>query len=839
MTRRLISFFLFLLSVVGAYAQRAAGRVVDAETRKPLAMATCKLVNRNDSIIRYCITGRDGKFSLDITPKTAELVVSYIGYKSRRMDIKSASADMSVELERAEQSLQEVFVKAPPIVRRKDTLNYNVASFAGKGDKYLEDVLKKLPGIEVMENGNIKYQGKPIGRFNIEGQSLLGGKYNQATRNMPYEAVATVQVLENNQPVRALENKIFSDQTTLNIKLKKGYKSRLFGEGVVGVGGFDKFLWDNKLTAINVSPKQQTLFSLEMNNHGKSLAGLMLDHLDFSNIQSLHPVPTGLLDDITLRMLPIKSKRYLDNRSYSAGFNHLFVLSEYSSLIVNLSYINERETSQDSTFWEYGGESVFRLAEANHLKKRHHNLSPSLKYELNAPKLFLEDELKTSFSKTEMENRLTSNGTPLDNTQKKRPDYIQNNLKMIINAKKNVYTLHSFTRYFTDKEELISPFAELLHHRQLLMENSLTTNVPLFGRRWSCTYFNEYLKEDFRLADDWETNTILTHTLTTSISQNAGRFRISATLPFNFSHISIPWKQENNEHRFHVSPSVSLGYTPTSLFLINVSGSYKETTDEQTLMSQPYYSNYRSIYQPLDKMGWQKRWNAGFTMSYHSVLHLMSWYFLANASWTKSDHYFEYTYDAEATVRRPVWEDNSQRLFYATTSFQKTFAKGVSMKSSLNFSRMEMLLAQNGRKDIYKSNALSATVDFIYSALSWMNMSYAVTGNLSWHDKESNTRLKSLYDDLSISFFPFKKVAVNLSLEHNAIEISKGTYKSNVFWDMSLDYNLSKRVKIRVLSTNLLNQKNYINASYSAFNYNYFSKPIRGREFILYLQISF
>ena len=115
-----------------------------------------------------------------------------------------------------EMKLPEVTVKMKPIRQVGDTLNYNVSSFCGKDDHYLVDVLKKLPGIEVSENGTISYRGNSINRFNIEGQDLLGNRYNQATRNLPVDAVAQVQIMENDQPIRALKDNTPSERATLN-----------------------------------------------------------------------------------------------------------------------------------------------------------------------------------------------------------------------------------------------------------------------------------------------------------------------------------------------------------------------------------------------------------------------------------------------------------------------------------------------------------------------------------------------------------------------------------------------------------------------------------------------
>jgi hypothetical protein len=95
-----------------------------------------------------------------------------------------------------------------------------VNSFSKEQDRSIGDVLKRMPGIEVLPDGKILYQGKAINKYYIEGLDLLEGKYNLANDNLPYQEVSQVQILENHQPIKTLDSLQFSDRTALNIKLK-------------------------------------------------------------------------------------------------------------------------------------------------------------------------------------------------------------------------------------------------------------------------------------------------------------------------------------------------------------------------------------------------------------------------------------------------------------------------------------------------------------------------------------------------------------------------------------------------------------------------------------------
>lgn len=312
-----------------------------------------------------------------------------------------------------EMKLPEVTVKMKPIRQVGDTLNYNVSSFRGKDDHYLVDVLKKLPGIEVSENGTISYRGNSINRFNIEGQDLLGNRYNQATRNLPVDAVAQVQIMENDQPIRALKDNTPSERATLNIKLKRDYKLRPFGEIQGGVGGFDNTLWNNLLTIINIAPKNQMLVTAKMNNTGESISDNTLDHIDVTDMDNYISLPENIIKTSSDVYLPIMQKRYLRNKSYSVGINHLHRIGLYGNLRTNITYYGTSDQLSDSTYNYYGGSPAMSLSESSKRKAHEFTLMPHLRYEFNAPKTYIIDELSGELSYTDNLNWMSSNGLPL------------------------------------------------------------------------------------------------------------------------------------------------------------------------------------------------------------------------------------------------------------------------------------------------------------------------------------------------------------------------------------------------------------------------------------------
>lgn len=259
----------------------------------------------------------------------------------------TATAQTSTDEFKKTRRLPEVTVRLKPIEQVKDTINYNVAAFQGKDDHYLEDVLKKMPGIEVAANGVITYKGEMINQLNIEGQNLLGNRYSQATRNLPVEAISQVQVMENDQPIRALKSTVPSDKATLNIKLKSGYKIRPFGEVEIGGGGFDKALWSNRLSVINIAAKNQLMVTANMNNTGESYKFSSSKSINAADLDSYVALPKNAVRPFASFIMPLPGQRYIDNKSNSVSVNHLRRFGKYGSLRTNVNCYSETDNLTD------------------------------------------------------------------------------------------------------------------------------------------------------------------------------------------------------------------------------------------------------------------------------------------------------------------------------------------------------------------------------------------------------------------------------------------------------------------------------------------------------------
>ncbi|MCK8522301.1 carboxypeptidase-like regulatory domain-containing protein [Aquimarina sp. D1M17] len=268
---------LFLIGVaLEANAQKVQiSGVVKDSIGSPLEMANVIAYKKNtDAMIAYGITNNQGRYKINIPQNdTYVLRVSFIGFSSKAKSIEIETQDVTVDFEMKpdENSLDEVeLVYEMPVVVKGDTLVYNTDSFTSGTEKKLGDVLEKLPGVEVNEDGEIEVEGKTVSKVMVEGKDFFDGDSKLATKNIPADALDKVEVLRNYDDVdqmRGLRNS--DDQVAINIKLKEGKKDFWFGDVLAGagVGETERYIVKPKL--FYYSPKYSLNIITDFNDIGE------------------------------------------------------------------------------------------------------------------------------------------------------------------------------------------------------------------------------------------------------------------------------------------------------------------------------------------------------------------------------------------------------------------------------------------------------------------------------------------------------------------------------------------------------------------------------------------
>jgi hypothetical protein len=239
--------FLFLVLITKAFSQGSIkGKLVDSSGKTPLGLATITVFKAADTaLITYRLSNHEGEFKVTGLPLNIEcrVVISYSGYDAYRKEFKLTSEeplDMgNVNLYPSSKSLDEIIITAerPPVSVRKDTIEFNASSFKTLPTALVEDLLRKLPGVQVDAEGNITANGKRVNRIMVDGKAFFGDDPKMATRNLPANVIDKVQVTDDKDEIaRNSDGDLSNVGQVINLTFKKGVKKGWFGKIYGGAG---------------------------------------------------------------------------------------------------------------------------------------------------------------------------------------------------------------------------------------------------------------------------------------------------------------------------------------------------------------------------------------------------------------------------------------------------------------------------------------------------------------------------------------------------------------------------------------------------------------------------
>ena len=271
MIKNIFIFFLFLSFT--SYGQVKLEGVVKDSLKVPLESASLVAIDqKTNNLESYVLTDINGKYKLNLKNNSNyKIQVSYIGLRTINETLDTKEADILKDFVlRSDIALDEVIVKMPVVVRG-DTLIYDADSFKNGSERKLEDIIDKLPGVEINESGQIEVEGKVVNKLMVNGKDFFDGDTKIGTKNIPSSAVDKIQVLRNYAEVGQLSG-VRNNQNNfaINIKLKQGKESFWFGNVTAGAGDSpDENLYLVQPKLFYYNPKYSINFISDLNNIGE------------------------------------------------------------------------------------------------------------------------------------------------------------------------------------------------------------------------------------------------------------------------------------------------------------------------------------------------------------------------------------------------------------------------------------------------------------------------------------------------------------------------------------------------------------------------------------------
>ena len=603
---------LLLLFFSEAKTQTVFSGRVTAENGNAVERASVILRGEKGKTIAFSTTSKEGNFTIKLPEgkEAKELAVNHIGLAQIIIPLSKYKNGQTITMKEKPLEIKEVTVKSKPIRLVGDTLTYSVAGFMQKQDKYIEDVIARLPGVNITPQGKITYQGKEINHFYVEGMDLMGEQYAQVTRNLTADKVQNVQVYENHQPVKMQRNVTFSEQAAINIQLKDDAKNLWLGTAEIGSGltlqGDTEWLRDARVVGMYFGREKQSLNMYKTNNTGKNIA------------MEVRPPGTATKGLIT-NLVSQGSEQNTFSDAHIVATNWLFKTSEDKSLRMQVSGLLNKLKKESYTETQYNDvEEKAVITEAQSRTAQENQWNLSLDYHQNASNVNVQNTLTgyVDFDKGYGTSLLNGKNVQLD--VKPRHRSIRDNMMLGLKLNEKRYislNLSAAYSYLPATMLLFNGSQERLDMKVLSMSASTSlTQVLAKGLSLVLNVGGNGNVEMMNVVYD-----------TTTGHDRYSEYKLYAypSLEYNTDKLSLSlmpsmnllMRSIGNEHdnRVYIDPSMRIDYKILSdlNFYTYYKYSYQTSGSLAMLTKVPYYSTYNYLAHGMGE----------FT---HNTSHLMS-----------------------------------------------------------------------------------------------------------------------------------------------------------------------------------------------------------------------
>lgn len=883
-------FFMGWYAIAFAQQKQIQGNIKN-RAGKAIAYASVMVKNERNHIVSFKASDEKGNFVLllpdTLTLYPVQLEIRHLGYKTIKLPITDLKKNYPITMEEQAIDLSQVEVKSRPrIDRRGDTLSYEVNTFAKNEDRSIGDVLKRMPGIEVNDKGEIKYNGKSISNFYIDGDDLLNDRYVIGSKTIPHDMVKGVEILQNHQPIKVLRKRVLSDAVALNLVIKEKAKLKLTGQGKIGLGIPHQY--DSELNTVLFNKKYKMLNVLKANNIGEDL---LSDFTAFNQSSFLAAMdnghPQALLSASTVAVPDLPKNRYYFNRSGSLNANNLVNLKNGIQLKSNINVLSDRSVLEYNSFNDlYLEEDTVHYSEEQKVFKNLFLTDISLSAEANKELYYFKNRLHVAYTGQPIRSELGSNEFDLDQQLNDHISDFSNHLEYVpVLKNKNIIRGEWYTSYYRNFQRLnIWPGIneQVLNRDSTYARAEQKVQTPSWFNRMSFAYglgkglikqqyqiglLNEIqqLKSALRLeqfdgginpfegSDNnnlrWTRNRLYTNA---TYEYKKERLEASFSIPLAWQIIRYQdhaFQVDTHKRQFFVNPSLRLKVMTTVEDFISLNYRYNNKVgDINGVYRGAILLNYRTLQSNDAALQEQSSHQVG--LSYNLQRSIIMLFLHGGINWNKATANAilssQVTNNITQTVLVPLANNISTLSAYGGAS-KYIFALGTTaaIKASWNNSRFNQLL--NGNLFPYTNSTFSLspsmevrlwnTISLSYQATgTWMKSKAIASEGISFLPQQKIT----LYDQsVQLNFAPYKNLFITVTGRQQFRQQQRQGL-NYFFTDANMRYRVNKwHSDIEMNLINLADVKDYETYSISANMFYYSHYSLRGRMAVLKYTFSF
>jgi hypothetical protein len=885
MSRLIKSAWLLVIALLFSapgFGQSIKGSVKDS-TGGAVPYASINLKNiANNDIISYTITDAKGLYALplpaNISVNNLLIEARCVGYKNQSKSITDVQAPVDFVLSVSINQLQAVVVKSGrPVLRTNgDTLSYKVSDFSSVQDRVIGDVIKKLPGITVAADGRISYNNKPISNLYIGGDNLLDDKYNIATSTIPQGVVDQVQVLQNHQPVKVLQNKVMSDDVALNLSFKKGAKLQLVGQESIGAGLPGNY--DVDLNAMMFKDKYKAINYLKGNNTGNDLQEDLVSHNYADYMQRIdNDVPATMLSLGSVNDPALSRNRYLLNRSGILNLNNLVNFKKKVQLKINAYYLRDsrrQDYSQNTTVFLPG--DTVRYSETQRNRFRPDILHTQFTLNVNQDKYYLNDVLLMDKNRSTNYSDLNANGSMVNQVLRDNALSFSNEFNLIKSLKSNnIIQAYSYIGHSAEPESRTIgpdfnntifnngiPYASLVQNVNVpawFTNNYISFKIPsnLITQSFKTGFSvqSQSLTSDLNAvqadnAINLQSDSAVNHLNWTRKKLYAEAaydlpgsiLKVNLTLPVNLQQINYSdslYALRKSLTRLYFNPQLRVKYQTSLENYLNFLYSYRNETGTIEDMYRGYIlKDYRTLY--ANNAGLTERQNqvAAIGFNYRRALTLLfaSLNVLYNHIASNNIASEVVTNSLRQRVVLPYPNSTDSWTMSGTVSkysfaLKTTFSGGAQWQSNKSVQiQNNTLLPFNTISKTINAGAntkINEQVNFSYKAVFTQTRSHSAAETSAYH-------INQLLQQASVNYNPITDLQFNLSGEHYFTRQQGNPDLKYFFADASAKFRVEKwKTDLELSAANFLNVKTYNTLYLSANTLIASSYTLPGRIIVL------
>ncbi|MDE6410531.1 MAG: carboxypeptidase-like regulatory domain-containing protein [Muribaculaceae bacterium] len=849
--RRSFLIFVMLLTLLPVQAAghtELEGIVLDALTEEAIAGVVIK------SKGVFTSTGKEGKFHIVINDAADSVSFRCVGYENLTIPIQNNNGNNRdnqkvIHLNPKSTQLNDVIVEAPDIYAKGDTLVFNVSRYAKDQDNAIIDVIKRLPGIKVEEDGTIKYQGKPINKFYLDGNDFIGGQYGLATNNISHKDVKAVEVMENHQPIKALEGIDFPEEAGINLKLKEDARSRWVGVANASAG-FSPLLYNGSLFTMRIASKIQNIVTIKADNTGWNPANEITEHSFYSMFSDEYnpsPWPEYISADIVNP--PLSERRTRDNLSWLANIITAWKRGDIS-MRLKLNYFADRLDYCSELSTDYFNFNIPTFFQNDKLRLQSHNLSASLHSEVNKKGYYLVDNLCINALSNNSESVITGSN---DVTQMVNRDGLLavNDLKLVKRNEKRLFTLTSRNSlsYHPDclkienhnmaNQQLSSVDARSTTETELgkltrFWKFYVTLGLDMNYHRMDCSLTGMHQYDNSGIYDSFTSNIYAFP----QVDFERQGWCLSLRVPVRWLYYNIC----GAHNYFATSPTIHVRRQLSARSELSATISYNlKAPQPYTFIRSAILSDYRNLFESTVPGKYSGAVNAKVSYKFRNPLRALFFNIEGTYSFSRSS-----VMSNQLFVEDLVISTYADKISDAKSgSIKSSISKGIGQSKMVAGCEVTgVITSVTSMRDYepvpYRQTVASVSPYFKGSILRSFSLNYEAGYNFSnMRTKKQISHSHSFHQNLLLTFLPSDKVDISAGAEHFLTHHSEGTISNLILIDAKATWRVNSKLRFTLTASNILNQRNYSYLNYGTLSQTEYSFRIRGRNILIGLQYRF